>query len=90
MALHLSLASLGRSPCAWLARSFVRRKLDRLFSLNDKQRLSKNRLSSPFLVPPTIHKVAVEMNLSDSCFLELKPESLGKGEPLACLWRTVR
>ncbi|CAM9238967.1 unnamed protein product, partial [Laminaria digitata] len=33
-----------------------------------------------------MQKVAVEMNLSESCFLELKPDSLGKGETLGPMY----
>lgn len=49
----------------------------------------ENERPSSLPVPPTTRKVAVEMNLSESCFLELKPDSLGKGETLVCSWLAV-
>ena len=37
-----------------------------------------------------MNKVAVEMNLSESCFVELKPESVGQGETVSCVCRALR
>lgn len=86
--LCLVQVSLGLVVLGWLDLS-LDRGWDVLLSRISDSNWSENRRRSPFPVPPTINKVAVEMNLSESCFLELKPESLRKGETLACSWRAV-
>lgn len=86
--LCLVQVSLGLVVLGWLDLS-LDRGWDVLLSRMSDRNWSESRRRSPFPVPPIINKVAVEMNLSESCFLELKPDSLRKGETLACLWHAA-
>lgn len=76
----------------WLGLSSDGGFLVAFFALNGQAPVTlekENRHPSPLPVLPAVHKVAIEMNLSESCFLELKPDSLGEGKTSSRRMRIV-